>query len=243
MATFFNFSNRLPDPTFTVNSAGAVEASGTAGPGFASVTVTSQRPVQVSRTVSGRGIHRETGSHTWEINVSYHPMRRDEFDVVQSFLDARNGRMKPFFVVLPQNSKPKDPLFATYAANNVISVSGGHSAGSSAVLMQSASALLGSAKPGDYFTISDPNDINHLKVYKVTRVETNATYQSGTTRPTTSQMRVHVMPPLTKFVTSGAVINWINPAFRVIQKSDTTEYQLNTDNLYVFGLNLEEIQP
>jgi len=243
MAAFTNFNNRLPDPTFTVNSAGTVEASGTAGPGFASVTVTSQRPVQVSRTVSGRGIHRETGSHTWEINVSYHPMRRDEFDVVQSFLDARNGRMKPFFVVLPQNSKPKDPVFATYAATNVLSAAVGHQAGTPYVLMQGSAVITGSAKPGDFFTISDANDVNHLKAYKVTRVETNDTYQSGSTRPTTSQIRVHTLPPLAKFVSSGSVINWINPAFRVIQKSDTMEYQLSTDNLYQFGLNLEEIQP
>lgn len=242
MAAFTAFNNRLPDPTFSVNDAGALGA-GTYGPGFANVTVSSNRPAQVSRTISGRGIHRETGAHHWELSINYHPMRRDQFDTVASFLDRRNGRMNPFFVVLPQNSKPKDAAFAAFAAINPITVAGAHVAGVSTLMMGAAAALEGSAKPGDYFTINDPNDVNHLKAYKVTAVETYATYQTGTTRPTVNQMRVHTLPPLTKYVASGAVINWIDPKFRVIQKGDVQEYQLNTDNLYQYQLALEEIQP
>lgn len=243
MATFSNFNNRLPDPTFKVDDAGAVSSTGSAGPGFASVSVVSNRPAQVSRTNSGRGIHREAGSHTWEITINYHPMKRDKFDVVSTFLEFRNGRLKPFFVVLPQHSKPKDPAFATFAASNIIRVQGNFSAGSSSILMQTIPTITGKAKPGDFFTISDPNDANHMKAYKVVAVETNDTYKTGSSQPALNQMRVHIMPPLTKYVISQATVNWINPAFRVIQKADVLEYQLNTDNLYQFGLQLEEIQP
>jgi hypothetical protein len=48
---------------------------------------------------------------------------------------------------------------------------------------------------------------------------------------------------MSRAVASGAIINFINPQFRVIQKGDTMEYDLDTDNLYQFSLSLEEILP
>jgi hypothetical protein len=243
MATFTLYNDRLPDPTFGVNDTGVESASGTYGPGFANATIRSVRPSQVSRTNSGKGVHRETGSHNWEININYHPMLRDHFDVVSSFLDARNGRMKPFYVVLPQYSKPKNATFAIYAAANILKVQGAHAAGSSTLLIQAPGTLNAYPRPNDYFTITDPNDINHQKTYKITRVETNALYELGKIQPAVNEVRVHIMPPLTKFTASQAIINFINPKFRVIQKSDVIETQLNTDNLYSFQLDLEEIQP
>ena len=129
MATFTTFNDRLPDPTFFVTDAGSVDVSGNVGPGFASVSINSNRPVQASRTISGRGITRETGAHFWEININYHPMTRTEFDVVSTFLDARNGRLNPFYVVLPQYSKPRNATFATAVNTNTPTVSGAHGAG------------------------------------------------------------------------------------------------------------------
>lgn len=241
MPTFTFFNDRLPDPTFGVSDAGSADAAGRKGPGFASVQVSSNRPVQVSRTMSGRGIQREGGAHTWEINITYNPMRRDDFDVVSSFLDARNGRLNPFFVVLPQYSRPKDNAFNTFVTTNTMRVVGAHSAGASSMLIDATPAISGTAKPGDFFTITDLNNVNHTKVYKVTRVETNALYQAGETQPATNQLRIHFMPPLTRLVADDSEINWLNPKFRVIQKNEVTEYQLNTDNLYQFQLSVEEI--
>jgi hypothetical protein len=235
------YNNRLPDPTFGVNSAGVVDENGSRGPGFATVSVTSSRPAQVSRTNSGRGVHRESGAHTWEINISYNPMLRGDFDIVSSFLDFRNGRLNPFYVVLPQNSKPKDSLFASYVTTNTMGLVSTTNAGASSLLLDGPSTIVGAPSPGDYFNINDPSDINHQKTYKVTAVDTNAVYNSALPRPTTSQVRVHIMPPLTRQTSGSATIVWINPKFRVIQKSDVQEYSLNTDNLYQYGLSLEEI--
>ena len=244
MPTFTNFNDRLPDPTFGQSLAGSVDATGQTGPGFASIQVSALRPVNVSRTISGRGVHRETGSHTWEINITYNPMRRDQFDIVSSFLESRGGgRMNPFYVVLPQYAQPKGAAFAAFAKANVITVLSTAQAGASKMLISSGPTMQGTPSPGDFFTLSDNANVNHKKVYKVTRVETNALYQIGTTQPATNQARIHFNPPLSKLTTSGAVVNWINPAFRVIQKSETLEYSLNTDNLYQFQLQLEEIQP
>lgn len=244
MSTFVTFNDRLPDPTFQVNDAGAaVTSGGKRGPGFSAIGFRSDRPVQVSKAVSGRGVHRETGAHSWAFSISYNPMTRDDFDVVQSFLDSRNGKLRPFFVVLPQHSKPKDPAFATFLATNTLAVSGAHSAGSSTLLVDSANVIVGTAKPGDYLNIVDPTNVNHLKTYKVAAVETNATYQIDSTRPSTRQMRLHLMPPLTKNVANDAVVRMIDPLFRVYQTSDVSETELNTDNLYSFSLDLEEILP
>lgn len=243
MATFTTFNNRLPDPTFLVSDAGSVEASGSTAAGFASVSLSSNRPVQVSRTLSGRGVHTTSGSHHWEVNISYHPMKKDQFDPIMSFLEARNGRLSPFFVVLPQHSIPKNSTFAAHVAGNTISTVGAHVADSSTLLIDTSGTFPASASPMDCFTISDPTDTNHMKFYRVTRVETNALYQTGTTQPTTSQLRLHIIPPLVRPVADNAVINWINPRMRVIQKSEVLEYQLSTDNLYQFQLSLEEIQP
>lgn len=243
MATFTSFNSRLPDPTFGVTDAGSVASDGVRGPGFAEVSVTSTSPSTVSRTNSGRGVHRGTGAHFWSISISYHPMLRYQFDTVASFLELRGGKLKPFFVVLPQYSRPRDPGFATFAINNEIKTATANAAGSPSILVQASSPIVGSSKPGDFFTISDPNDINHLKTYKVAAVETATTYQSGTSAPATNQLRIHTTPPLTRFTAVGSTINFIDPKFRVYQTSDVLETRLSTDNLYSFGLNLEEILP
>jgi hypothetical protein len=243
MATFATFNTRLPDPTFLVSNAGSVEASGSTAAGFANVSMSSNRPSQVSRTLSGRGIHATSGAHHWEVNISYNPMKKSQFDPIMSFLEAHDGRLNPFFVVLPQHSVPKDVTFAAHVTSNAVSVVGAHVADSSTLLVDCGVAFAAYASPMDCFTITDASDINHLKFYRVTRVETNALYQTGTTQPSTSQMRLHISPPLVRAVADNAVINWINPAMRVVQKSDVLEYQLSTDNLFNFQLNLEEILP
>lgn len=246
MATVFTeFSNVLPDPVFPVTDAGSLASSGTGspGPGFASVQVRSVRNTQVSRTISGRGVTADSEMHTWEIEIGYNPMTRDTFDSVDSFLESRNGRRDPFFVVLPQKSKPKDPLFATFALSNVITVNEATLAGTSRLMVKAAADIIGVAKPGDMFTFSDPENVNHLKVYKVVRVETANLVQAGTVVPTAKQMRLHISPPLTRNVSSSTTLNFIKPKFRVILKDDVLEHQLNTDGMYSFQLSLEEILP
>lgn len=246
MAIFSSFNNRLPDPTFAVSTAGAQDILGKKGPGFAGVTVRSVRPAQVSRTVSGRGVHRETGAQHWELNITYNPMKRDDFDVVSTFLESRNGRLRPFYVVLPQYSRPKDPTFAFYAASNSITVYQAHSAGDSTVHMKTPTSLLAInawPKPGDYFNIDDPGNVNHKKAYKVVAVENTNNRHTSTPALGSTDILVHCMPPLRRDVAHLAVVRWINPEFRVIQKSDVMEYALDKDGLFQFSLDLEEIQP
>lgn len=328
MPTFTNFSDVLPDPNNRIETWGAAgapavpgPATGSAGPGFASVKFRSSRQVQVSRTISGRGVTASPGYHTWEFDINYNPLTRAEFEPVATFLESREGRLRPFYVILPQHSAPQNSTFATYCASNTIragwkftttstagtggtfgtvtigfatqiqapfkvgdsiliagvtpagyngtykvtaattsSVSYASSttgtqtvagtvtlaaqpAGSQTLLLSGLSAVSGDPSPGDFITITDNSDVNHKKAYKVVRVENITNYQSGTIVPTAAQRRIHVMPPLSRATYSDATINFLNPKFRVIQKGDTLEYDLNTDNLYQFSLSLEEILP
>lgn len=243
MATFTSFSDLLPDPNNKINNAGAIDATGTAGPGFAKIKFTSDNTTQVSRTISGRGVSASPSYHKWSFDISYNPMTRDEFDPVGSFLESRRGRLNPFYVILPQHAAPKNTTFKTYVLTNTITAATATVAGSNTLMLGGLSAISGSPSPGDFFTITDSSDVNHKKSYKVLRVEDTGTYQSGTTQPTVSQRRVWTQPPMSRAVSSGAIINFTNPKFRVIQKGDTMEYDLDTDNLYQFSLSLEEILP
>lgn len=244
MATFTDYSDLLPDPVNKINSAGATDNStGTAGPGFAKVKFSSNNDIQVARTKSGRGVTASPGYHTWSFTLNYNPLVRDDFDPVSNFLESRRGRLYPFYVILPQHSAPKNSTFASYCSTNLsgITVSGAHAAGSPTLMINGV--VSGEPSPGDFITITDVNDSNHKKAYKIVRVETNSTYKTGTTQPGVNQRRLSLVPPLTRATASGSVVNFINPKFRVIQQGDTVEYDLDTDNLYQFSVSLEEILP
>lgn len=244
MTTFSTFSDILPDPVNKISPAGSSDASGQAGPGFASVKFTSNKTTQVNRTISGRGVHREQDAHYWSFNINYNPMLRDDFDVIGAFLEGRNSRLKPFYVILPQYSKPKSAAFATWVASNPVGVQSATLSGVSSMMLYSG-GVFGTNLPsfGDMFTITDTSDFNHQKVYKITAVETNSLYQAGTTQPSTTQIRIHFNPPLQRDTSAGSIINFLNPKFRVMLSSDIQEYDLNTDNLFSYSLSVEEIQP
>jgi hypothetical protein len=309
MPVFTNFSDILPDPNNKIDAAGVSSATGSAGPGFASVKFRSSRQVQMSRTISGRGVTASPGYHTWEFDINYNPLTRAEFEPVSTFLESREGRLRHFFVILPQHAAPQNTLFSRritissitttgsavtlnftaqsvnpYPVGSTISVVGTTPVGYNGTYVVTSSTLssvtfastttgtmtvagtitpvitanqttagsttiminnvfTGEPSPGDFINIVDPSDTNHVKSYKITRVETNSDYRSGTTQPTTTQRRIHVMPPLAKSVSSGSVVRFIDPRFRVIQKGDTLEYDLNTDNLYQFSVSVEELLP
>jgi hypothetical protein len=318
------FSNVLPDPVNKITDAGVYDNStGTAGPGFASVNFRSVRDTQVSRTQSGRGVPRSFGTQYWEIDIKYNPLTRDEFAPVDSFLMSRNGRRTAFYVALPQYASSRSSTFAATALAYPIYLQTAASAGATNITVKHLS-MSGSPKPGDMFTITDPTDTNHVKAYKITRVETDTVYE--TAGLATTQKRIHFTPPLVRdtaiglanittatataatdvFTTSPAhglvvgqqvraisgltggltadAVYWVkttplttsftlsptsdlattvnltnstnsvftptptlvvftNPKIRCILKSDIQEYDLQTNNLYQFGLSLEEILP
>lgn len=234
------FSNILPDPVNKITNAGVYNNStGTAGPGFASVSLRSVRDTQVSRTISGRGITRSQGSQYWDLDIQYNPLTRAEFEPVYSFLLSRNGRKSPFFVALPEYASPQNAAFAAFVASNTPTATA-QAAGASNIIISHAS-IAGDPSPGDLFTISDSSNTNHTKAYRVTRSENATVFETAGLGAT--QRRIHFVPPLSRAVASGASVIFKDPKIRCILKSDVQEYSLGVNNLFQFGLSLEEIQP
>lgn len=234
---FSSFANRLPDPNYKITEAGENSSSGTAGPGFATVKFTANQPVSFSRTNSGRVTTRSIVGHHWSIGITYNPMTRDEFEPIYNFLLEKRGRLKPFFVVLPQNSSARTTTSGT------ISVQGSITAGDSNFLVDGISSITGGLRPGDMFNFSDSSNSNHHKIYKIVRVaDSTNKLSSDTALNTADERRFYVVPPVEKDVTDNSTITYTNPTFRVVQKGDVQEYSLGTNNLYTFSLNLEEAQ-
>ena len=245
MATFSTYSNTLPDPSNPIAETGAGSGS-IYGPGYASVTLSSEHKQMNTRTNSGRLISREVTGHKWDIDISYNPMTREQFEPVYSFILQQRGSLYPFYVSLPQYAAPRDSTFATFVASNSMTtknISQGL-AGTTSLIIEHASYdkdTKGQAKPGDIFTITDASDSNHTKAYQVTRVETDDIYLAGTTPPQADELRISFVPALQRTVTpTTSTVVFHNPKFRVILGSDITTYELGTNNLYSFGLKLEE---
>ena len=242
MASFTSFQNVLPDPNNSIGNAG--QSTGTAGPGYASVSVTSEQPMLRDRTNSGRVLARSVAGHTWKIKISYNPMTREDFEPVYTFLLQRRGPLNPFYVSLPQYRVPRDSTFATYAASNNLESANVVAAGATSALIGRSGYSNTTNKtplPGDLFTIDGTNS-NHKKAYMVSRVETTADYLSSETAPGSAQVRVHFTPGLSKALAIGDDFVFHNPLVKVIMTGDVQEYSLNTNNLYSFSLNLEEVQ-
>jgi len=245
MATFTSFLDILPSPDKPIGIAGqslSTGSGGTEGPGYASVTFSSEAPIQTSRTNSGRVITRSIAGHKWNISIKYNPMTRDQFEPVYSFLLEKNGRLNPFYIQLPQHMLSRNTAFAT--ANPTITTATTGSKGAGYILTAGHNTTeTTQPQPGDMFTISDTNDSLHTKAYRVTRVMGNGTYNSAIhSQPTTAQRIVYFTPHLQRDVSSGATCDFSGPTLRVLLKNDVQSYNLGTNNLYEFSLNLEEAQ-
>ena len=232
---FSSFANRLPDPVFKITEAGENSNSGLAGPGFAQVKFSSDQPISVSKTNSGRVITRAIVSHSWKINITYNPITRDEFEPVYNFLLEKRCRLKPFFVKLPQHS-PRTTTSGTYT------IQGPVTAGTSS-LLTTVGSLSGGLRPGDMININDSQNSNHTKAYQIVKVNDSTNkLSSDSDLNTASERRLFIVPPLARDVTNSSTVTYATPLIRVIQTSDVQEYDLGTNNLYQFSLNLEEAQ-
>ena len=235
------FQDVLPDPNYRVGNAGE-STSGSYGPGFKSIKLTSQTNIAKNRTNSGRLISRSNGLHNWNIQISYNPMTREEFEPVYNFLLSRQLSLKPFYVSLPHLRDPQDSLFKTYVeAGNAISAKADTASGSTEIMLDGFSGSSGDPRPGDLFHIRDSSQVSHLKSYQVVQVQTSVINESPSPVDATER-KVVFIPALTKKVFENATIHFHNPLIRVIMKSDMQEYSLNTEGLYQFNLRLEEAQ-
>lgn len=246
MANFTSFLNILPDPTNPIGIGGqalATASGGVAGPGFASVNFSSQAPVQITRTNSGRTMTRGIAGHKWSIKLTYNPMTREQFEPLYSFLLEKNGRLNPFFIQLPQQATSRNAAFTTYQNSNAIDTAAAYNAGAGFMYQDGhSSTQTTQPQPGDMFTLTNTADSLHTKAYRITRVMNNGTYNTAAhSAPSTTQRIVYFTPHLQRTAPQNVVVDY-TPLIRVILKGDVQSYSLGTNNLFEFSLDLEEAQ-
>jgi len=239
--------NTLPDPSNKYGQAGD-SATGPAGPGFSSVQLDSEQKVMSGRTNSGRLVQNIASGHNWKIKIGYNPMTKAEFNPVFSFLQLRKNSLRPFFVSIPQYRHPQNADFKTFISdsNNAANIKTplAANAGTRYIsLINMPTDSTHSPEPGDLFTINNSDSL-HTKVYQVLRVDTVDSYSLSNAAVTLNTTRImHFHPPLTRAIEANCVINFNDPKFRVVAPKDAYGYNLNSDNLYKFSLELEEAQP
>lgn len=240
------FLDILPDPDFLITDAGFENVAGTAGQGFASVSLKQTNPMEMDRTISGLNtVMRYNSYPLWDITLAYNPLTKAQFDPIHSFLMQKKGGRLPFYVSLPQYKAPKDSTFATFvdSSSGFISAASNISAGSTSMEI-TCSAWAGgppytTGLPtfGDVFYINDPEDTLHTKAYMITHIETEEVYN---TVPGSGNIRIHFSPGLQKYTRSGSEIIFNLPIIRVVQIQPITEYALGNDGLYAYNLRLME---
>tara|TARA_R100000951_G_C2615161_1_gene172506 strand:+ start:352 stop:996 length:645 start_codon:yes stop_codon:yes gene_type:complete len=207
--------NTLPDPNNRINAAGE-DSSGSYGPGFSSVTLTSQQPTVMNRSNSGLAFRSINKYQKFMVDIKYNSLTKAEFNVVYPFLLQRQASLEAFFVELPQYGN---------TAAGTKNITADADAGSVELTLNSITNI----SIADMFYITDPNDDSHVKTYKVTKI-------NGST--------ITITPPIQRKIDvslSGTEqANFGTPRMRVVVPGNDIQYSVNAQGLYTFSVKLEE---
>ena len=213
----------LPDPNNRISASGD-NASGSFGPGFASVTFKSNQPVISNKSNSGLSFRSVLRYHQWELDIKYNDLIEADFNIVYPFLVERQQSQEAFFVELPQYGNS-----AAGAKTIVNTLSVATAAGKNQVQLNNVSSII----VGDLFDLIDSFDSLHLKAYKVTRIDT-------------ANNKIFFSPGLQRKIVSqnnggGTVTaNFTRPRIRARVKGANLDYQVKANGLYSFSVNVEE---
>ena len=212
--------NVLPDPNNNITPSG--ESSGTgavAGPGFSSVTLTSQQPIVMNRSNSGLAFKSINRYQKFMVDIKYNSLTKAQFNVVYPFLLERQATLEAFFVELPQYGN------SSAGVKNIDLSGGSAEAGTTTLTLANTTSIL----VADMFFITDPQDNTHVKTYKVTKI-------SGST--------ITISPPLQRKLNAGLSgtrqITFSDPKMRVCVVGSDIQYSVDAKGLYSFSVKLEE---
>ena len=223
MAAFSDFYKVLPDPSHPIGLAGEQDALGSAGPGFATLTLRSHQDIMGTRHPSGREENCVNEEHYWIATINYNPLPCQAFHTIFTFLQLKKAELEPFYIFLPQ-----------YMSQNITNKSLSASAlkGDETLLIDGTGVTVGSV-----FNLS-----NHDKTYLVTRVETETDYYTPNSSPGAGKERIHIMPSLFMDSSSGNGLDFSTTKMTVMQTRDTDSYNLPANNnLFTYSLELEEV--
>jgi len=217
--------NTLPDPNNTITPSGESTGAGAiAGPGFSAVTVTSKQPISINRSNSGLAFRNVSKYQMFTVNISYNKLTKEEFNVVYSFLLEKQASLEAFFVQLPQ--------YGSTSAGTKTIANGTWSAGTNQLALNNATDIV----PGDLFSVTVPTDDTHVKVYKVTKINSSV---------------ITITPQLQRPINATSLTNdTVNfgasasggppPKMRVTYTGSDIQYSIDASGLYSFSVKLEE---
>jgi len=181
----------------------------------------SEQNTIVSVTTSGRVQTRQIDGQKFTITLDYAPMTRANFAPIKAFLMKQRSRLNTFTIIPPVVSN------AQGVATGTISVDGAISAGATTCTIDGmTTSTNGILKAGDYFRFTGQE-----KVYMA--VEDLDADGSG-------EGTLTFEPPLRTDVTDNTIIIYDNVDFTVRLKNDIQEYNIVTNDLYKYQIDLIE---
>ena len=181
----------------------------------------SEQNTIVSVTTSGRVQTRQIDGQKFTITLDYAPMTRANFAPIKAFLMKQRSRLNTFTIIPPVVSN------AQGVATGTISVDGAISAGATTCTIDGMTvSTTGILKAGDYFRFTGQE-----KVYMaVEDLDADGT-GSGT---------LTFEPPLRSDVANDVALVYDNVDFTVRLKNDIQEYNIVTNDLYKYQIDLIE---
>ena len=181
----------------------------------------SEQNTIVSVTTSGRTQTRQIDGQKFTITLDYAPMTRSNFAPIKAFLMKQRSRLNTFTVIPPVVSN------AQGVATGTISVDGAISSGATTCTIDGmTTSTTGILKAGDYFRFTGQD-----KVYMaVEDLDADGT-GSGT---------LTFEPPLRSDVADDVALVYDNVDFTVRLKNDIQEYNIVTNDLYKYQIDLIE---
>jgi hypothetical protein len=181
----------------------------------------SEQNTIVSVTTSGRVQTRQIDGQKFTITLDYAPMTRSNFAPIKAFLMKQRSRLNTFTIIPPVVSN------AQGVATGTISVDGAISAGVTTCTIDGMTvSTTGILKAGDYFRFTGQE-----KVYMaVEDLDADGT-GSGT---------LTFEPPLRSDVANDVALVYDNVDFTVRLKNDIQEYNIVTNDLYKYQIDLIE---
>jgi hypothetical protein len=191
-------------------------------PKASSISINSQQNTIISTTTSGRRQARQIDGQRFGIRVNFPTMSRSEFAPIIAFIMKQRSQLESFNYVVPTVSTLQG------SASTVISTTGSHAAGVTSINLTGMTASQsGIFKAGDFIRFTGQN-----KVYMViSDVSSNG---SGVGTMT-------IEPPLRSSLSTGTVLIYSNVDFTVGLISDVQEFNVGTENLFNYQVDLIEV--
>lgn len=181
---------------------------------------------RITTSVSGRTQRIKSGAQYWSFKLKSPPLERADFNSIFSFIVQQDGQVEAFTVTPPEIASTTGTASGTVTVADVNTESPlmNESAGSSSVGVTGGTGTL---KKGDLIKFS-----NHDKVYMLTE---DVDLDGSTVD------QVSFYPPLVESVVGGTTtITYDNVPFRVFFNKDEVSYELLTDGLYRYEIDVRE---